>query len=274
MSIPRGRDGCDRRCAGARGCFLVLAAAVACGPALHPIPANLETDPGVLLARFSRWAEAIPSLAAEARLENYGPREVVKGRVTLVAERSGRLRVDAWTPTDQHLAVLLADREAFFYHERGAPECLSGLSCPRNLARLLPIGLGVREAVGVLFGVPPVYAPQAEWTMTFDRRAGAYELQSAVAGGAEQRLWLLPDGTPIRAELRQAGALAYRVEFSRHESLSGTLRPFAIHVVVPSQRSDLTIRYREIEPGVSPDEEDFVASCPEGLPTRVVPCED
>lgn len=245
-----------------------------CGPALHPLPADPITDPDLLLTRFARRTRTVGVLEAEARIEHYGETGVVKGRVTLLADPAGRLRADAWTPTDQHLATLTADRETFLYFERGAPECLTGLSCPRNLARLLPVGLGVREAVGVLAGVPPVYPASGPWALDFDRRVGAYLLRSPVAGDAVQRLWVLEDGTPVRAELDAPGGRVYRVEFSRFEERGGRRLPMRIHVQVPAERRDVTIRYRSLDPDARAAPGDFEFSCPEGLPVRTAACHD
>ncbi len=231
------------------------------------------TDADLLLHRLARQSDSPRTLQAEARIEHYAERGVVKGRVTLLVVRSGRLRADAWTPTDQHLATLVADCETFLYFERGAPECLTGLSCPRNLARLLPVGLGVRQAAAVLLGVPPVYPATGDWSIAFDRRVGAYRLESAIQGGV-QRLWVLEDGTTVRAELEASGRPVYRIEFSRFEDRGGHRLPTLIHAVVPSEGADLTIRYRSMEPDVEVGPEDFEFSCPEGLPLRVAPCHD
>lgn len=254
--------------------FGVVVCLLSCGPALHPMPADPISDPDLLLARFARRNRTSGTLAAEARIEHYGDRGVVKGRVTLLAEPSGRLRADAWTPTDQHLATLTADDETFFYFERGAPECLTGLSCPRNLARMLPVGLGVREAVGVLLGVPPVYPAAGPWSIAFDRRVGAYRLRSEVAGGGSQSLWVLEDGTPVLAELDASGRRVYRVEFSGFESHGGRRFPMQIHVRVPAEQGDLTIRYRHVDPDSQAEPGDFEFSCPEGLPVRTAACHD
>ncbi len=255
------------------GIWLVISG-LSCGAALHPVPADPVTDPEVLLARFARRTRTVGALAAEARIEHYGERGVVKGRVTLLAEPVGRLRADAWSPTDQHLATLVADRDTFFYFERGAPECLTGLSCPRNLARLLPVGLGVGEAVGVLLGIPPVYPASGPWTLEYDRCVGAYLLRSAVAGNGVQRLWVLEDGTPVRAELDAPGGRVYQVEFSWFEEQGGRGLPMRIRVQVPAERGDLTVLYRSVDPDARLAPEDFEFSCPQGLPVRVAPCHD
>lgn len=238
------------------------------------MPAQPITDPDLLLQRFARQCQAFGNLSAEARIERYDERGVLKGRVTFLADPAGRIRADAWSPTDQHLATLTADEEAFFYFERGAPECLTGLSCPENLGRLLPVGLRVREAVRVLFGIPPVYPPTGPWTIAFDQRVGAYRLQSEVTGGGVQRLWILEDGTPILAELGVSGRVHYRVEFSALESHGGRRFPGRIRVQVPSEKGDVTIRYRDVALDVPVEPGDFDFVCPQGLPVRVVPCQD
>jgi len=243
-----------------------------CGPTLHPLPVNPVTDPDVLLQRLADHRAGFTVLSAVARIENYSSRGVIKGRVTILSAMDGRLRVDGWTPTDSLVATLTADPDGFRFFERDGGECLTGPSCPENLGLLLPVGLEVREAAAVLFGIPPVRDVKAGWTVSFDRRVGAYELEADTPGGGVQRLWVREDGVPVAAERIENGERTYHMVASGFEFRGG--RPFPTRLGFKTSRhdTDLTVRYRSID--LEPDiiEGDWDFQCPQGVTVRRVRC--
>lgn len=255
--------------------LFVLLLFTACGPALHPLPTNPIKEPEELLSVFWRKSRVFEVVYAEARMEHYGPKGVAKGRVTLLIDPTeGKIRADAWTPTDQHVAVLTADSDKVFYFERGAPQCIVSPPCPEVLARMLPLGVGVKEVGQLLLGVPPVYADAGRWKMGFDRTVGAYLLESEMKGGGTQRLWIREDGVAVRAEMIALGTSHYRIFFSHFEEHHGRALPMHIKVELPLKGEALYVLYRKVEIGQSAAEEDFDVACPEGLPVKVETCEE
>ena len=78
------------------------------------------------------------------------------GKVSILANRSTeQLRVDAWTPTDDLVLSLVADKDGFHYFTRGEPICLIGPVCPSNVRALLPLGLDINHN-DALFAVPQI----------------------------------------------------------------------------------------------------------------------
>ncbi|NOZ00604.1 MAG: outer membrane lipoprotein-sorting protein [Deltaproteobacteria bacterium] len=244
-----------------------------CGPHLYPVPRNPITEPSVLLNRLDEHAGRFNRLSAVARLSSKSEQGSVRGRITVLADIGGRLRVDGWTPTDSLVATLTAGPEDFHYFERGAGECLTGRSCPENLALLLPVGMEVRPTVGFLFGIPPI-RPAPDWTMSFDRRSGAYELVSRIRGGDWQRVWIREDGIPVAAEFIEDEKLVFRMNASDFRKVSGRVFPMKVSLHATREDSSLTIKYRSVDLDPVIRDEDWDFTCPEGMGLRVVHCRD
>lgn len=255
--------------------LLACLAFLGCSSTLHPIPSSPIADPEVLFQRLSRRSSVLKALSATARLESYSSKGVVKGRITILADLQGRLRIDGWTPTDQWLGTLLALPDSFIYFERGAKECLVGPPCPRNIGMLLPINLELKEAIALLFGIPPIHQPKDGWTVAFDRKVGAYLLSSVVEGGGRQDLWLNEDGTPVAAELHDLGGLVYRFEARDFVSVAdGILFPRRIRAKTRADHNDVTILFRSLDFRPEISEGDFTLECPKGTLVKWVTCED
>ncbi len=243
-----------------------------CGGRLAPMPLNPVTDADVILDRMQSRKATFNALSVTARMELYSKNGVAKGRVTLLVDRSGRLRADAWTPSSDLIVSMKADRHTFDYFERGADACLSGVPCTRNLDRVLPLGLSLVDATAALFGFPPVLTPATPWSIRFDRTLGAYHLACGLEDGARQHLWIRDDGTPLRAEVIGINGLVYRAEFGDFEGTRSL--PRYLRFVTPRNDTDFTIRYRswDLVPDIS--DEDWVFECPQGLRTIPLPCEE
>jgi len=252
---------------------MLLLTGVACGPTIYDLPDEPITDAGTLLERYADRKGDFADLSAVARMNSRSSRGTVRGRVTFLAEIHGRIRVDGWTPTDSLVASLTADEHGFMYFERDADECLTGPSCPENLALLLPAGLGVKGVAGLLFGLPPIPEDIDGWKISFDRRVGAYELVSESKDGSVHRLWLYEDGAPGAAESRTGdGRLTFRMEAGDFKPMGGNRFPMKIKFKSDRDDTDLTVKYRSLE--LDPDilEDDWSFECPEGLGIRTVRC--
>jgi hypothetical protein len=240
---------------------------------LHPMPAVPVTDPSVLLDRLAQRKAAATTLSAVARIEVYSKQGVVKGRVTILADAAGRLRLDGWSPSDDLLTVLAADRDRFLYFERGAKGCLAGPSCRANVARMLPIGLDLPDAVLALFGLPPLVPAESPWSVAFDRKVGAYRVESRTADGV-QRLWLLDDGTPVRAERTRGKTLVWNVQLEDFDDAGGARLPRRMRFRSDREDLDVSLRYRSVTVPADAEAEDWQFECPAGLPVNDLPCEE
>jgi outer membrane lipoprotein-sorting protein len=210
-------------------------------------------------------------MSAEARMEGYSKSGHFRGRVLLIAERGKRLRIEAWTPTDQLVATLVADKDGFMFFDVARSECILGRACEENLQGFLPAGLKVQDSASALFGIPVLFAPEGGFSIAFDRKVGAYLLKSRVEGGGVQKVWITEDGKPLKTEVSQNGKLFYRMETTWMEDGSF---PKTIAIHVPRTKSDLFIRYKNVDVSYEPSDEDFEKVCPDGMKIFEALCKD
>jgi hypothetical protein len=198
----------------------------------------------------------------------------IRGRVSILADHSdSRIRVDAWTPTDDLVAAFVADSQRFLYYERGADSCLSGRSCPSNISLLLPTGLGVRESSSAVLGIPPLEGMEATARMDFDRKVGAYLLEAPVADGGLRRIWLRTDGAAMQAEEVVGRRLRWRMvlsDFRKVETGDSVPDRMRFESGVDGSILELAVRSGEVNPVIDPD--DWVFYCPDGMSVREVRC--
>lgn len=241
-----------------------------CAGALHPMPQAPIEDAMPLLALVRARADHLGTMAAEARLAGRSDRGRAQGRVSILADAALRhLRIDAWTPTDDLIAALVATPQGFHYFERGDRVCLTGPSCRDNLRLLLPLGLDLGDAIRALFGVPPGVEHDGPWEIHFDRRLGAYRLQHSPTPKRVVRVWVREDGRVLRGERRKDDRLEYRMDFGSFDS-SGAPNQIEFQSSTDHARIQVRIREREDNPALEP--EDWEPTCPRGASIRWMPC--
>ena len=254
--------------------FFILALSipvVSCAPSLYPAPINPETNPTVLIDRMLTRQAGLHALSATGRVESRTVDGTLKGRVTLLADIKGRLRVDAWTSTDNLVGAVSAGPEGFTYFQRGGA-CLVGDACRSNLGRVLPKGWDLDSLVHGLLGIPPMVQAAGPWIIDFDRRIGAYRLESKIAGGGVQRVWIRDNGAPLRYERDDHRRTAVRLDIPETAGEAGM--PARI-VSLRSGRgeTELTIRYSDLETNPDIDAADWILECPPGPDAVFLPCE-
>lgn len=250
-----------------------LAFAVACGPALHPLPARPESDPSILLARMEARQAGLRTLSAVGRAESRTSDGTVRGRVTVLADLAGRLRVDAWTPTDVLVGAIWVGPEGFTYIERGSPSCVVGTACPSNLGRFLPVGWDLESMVRALMGIPPIREVVGPWSLEFDRKVGAYRLASALVTGGTQRLWLREDGAAVRYERDHDGRAELRLDVERPGDGAGAPAR-KVRLRAGRGGTELAVRYTDVEANPEVPDEDWPLDCPDGTQVQVLPCQE
>ncbi len=249
----------------------LLLSIASCGPALHPLPEHPETDPSVLIARMEARQAGLHGLSAVGRAESSTSDGTVRGRVTVMADLAGRLRVDGWTPTDDLVLAVSAGPKGFTWYQRGGA-CVVGEACRSNLGRVLPKGWDLGSLVRGLLGIPPLKPATSPWTLGFDRKVGAYRLESNVADGGRQRLWIFDTGAAARYERDEGGRLAMRLDVEEPAEAPG-VPARKVRIRTGRGESELAVRYTHVEPNPEVSPEDWDVECPPDLGTRFLPCE-
>lgn len=243
-------------------------------------PPDAHTNPEAVLTAAREYIASGPKQAAiEARASQYSDRGALKGKLLILAQRSGRLRMEGLSPTDDTVSVLASDGERFTSFMRGEKTCWVGRACPDNVGRFASVPLELDELVGVLLGRPPVIVHDAV-SMKWDASVGAYRLELeggasdlGMARGRTQRLWVAHEGGRIvRVALLEGGRSKVDVRYSEFKRTGGQLVPGRLDIALARDATDLRLEYRDVDLDAVLSAEAFEFSCPEGTALEELPC--
>ena len=133
--------------------------------------------------------EQVRTLNGRVRATSWMGGDRVKATVLVLAERPGRLRLEAEVTLQGTVAVLATDGARFAFLDTRQNELRRGPACPANVASLIRIPLAPQDVAAILLGDgPPVAAaPAADDQVTWDADLGADVLDVARAGGGRLR---------------------------------------------------------------------------------------
>ena len=89
-----------------------------------------------------------------------------------------------------------------------------------------------------------------------------------------QRIWLLDDGTPVRAERTRGKALVWNVTLEDFGDAGGTRLPRRMRFRSDREDLDVSLRYRSVTVPAEAEAADWLFECPAGLPVNDLPCEE
>ncbi|MFT5432742.1 MAG: outer membrane lipoprotein-sorting protein, partial [Myxococcota bacterium] len=119
-------------------------------------PPGPTPDSAGLIEKMNQRVKKVSSFEYLTRMSYYGDSGARKGRVELLGEAPDRFRMEALTPSDDTVAILISDGSKFVSHERGQTRCMTGPACATNVSRLLPVSLEGPDLYAVLVGGAPV----------------------------------------------------------------------------------------------------------------------
>jgi hypothetical protein len=230
---------------------LSLTACTACGGVPRPRYPHTAPQQALTLHRLVR--EQVPSIRAEARVEQRGNEGRIKGTVYLLVERPSRVRFDVMTQFGP-IAILTSDGERFAYSDLRSKRFMTGVTCPANIARLLNVSLSAEQTVLLLLGGTPVLE-HTKSSVDWDSE-GFYRFVLHAADGQRQEADLeLPTErqrlTLLRSELFDSrGRSVWRATYDDYRPLGTggvtTELPFSVDVVQETAGTETRIRFKEV----------------------------
>jgi hypothetical protein len=237
---------------------IVALSLAACGG--FPPPKYPYTDASRALGLHRLVREQVPSIRAEARVEQRGDRGRIKGTVFLLVQRPGRVRFDVMTQFGP-IAILTSDGERFAYSDLRTKRFMTGATCPENIARLLNVSLTAEQTVLLLLGGTPVIE-HTRSSIDWDGD-GFYRIALHAADGQRQEVDL---GVPpadlevpmerqrlvlLRSELfDKKGRSVWRAAYSDYQRLKTggvtTDLPYAVDVAQETADTETRIRFKEV----------------------------
>lgn len=269
------------------GLYLSFAlAAVGCGSGL-PAPKYPFANGDQLLARHDSLFRELNGIRAEARVDQRGSQGRVRGTVLMFVERNGRVRFDVMTQFGP-VAILTSDAENFAFSDLREKKYLTGLTCPRNIARLLGVPLSAADTAHFLLGGTPVLvstSSEVKWNS-----AGYYTLILHGVKGEHQELdfQLDPGDTDrqpgeqrlslLRTELFDPkGDRIWRVSYADLQVVtSGQTRlrlPYTVRVEQTASKSDTLVRFKELKLNPTFSDEIFVQEPRPGMTEEEASCD-
>jgi len=260
---------------------VVLTAVLGACPGSHfDPPAEPHTSAEAVLELAREYIASGPGDAViEARASQYNDAGGLKGKLLILAQRPGRLRMEGLSPTDDSVSVLATDGARFTSYQRGQSTCWVGRACPSNVGRFASVPLDSDELVGVLLGRPPII-PHGGVAMKWDAAVGAYRLDLegvasdlGMAHGRTQRLWVAhADGRIVRTALLEDGKTRVDVTYSEFKRVGNQVVPGQLDVKLARDKTDLRLEYRSIDLATPLQPEAFVFDCPGGTSMEELPC--
>jgi hypothetical protein len=238
--------------------LFVLVGCTACGGVPAPKYPHTAADRALELHRLVR--EQVPSIRAEARVEQRGNQGRIKGTVYLLVERPSRVRFDVMTQFGP-IAILTSDGARFAFSDLREKRFLTGETCPANIARLLNVSLSAEQTVLLLLGGTPVIE-HVKSSVAWDSE-GFYRFVLHAADGQRQEVDLeVPEAhlqLPTerqrlvlrRSELFDArGRSVWRALYDDYRSLStGGVRtdlPYSVDVTQETAGTETRIRFKDV----------------------------
>jgi len=261
---------------------LTMGAALSACPGTHfDPPAEPYTSADAVLELARDYIASGPQEAViEARASQYSNAGGLKGKVLILAQRPGHLRMEGLSPTDDSVSVLATDGERFTSYQRGQSTCWVGRACPSNVGRFASVPLSSDELVGVLLGRPPLI-PYDSVAMKWDSAVGAYRLDLeggasdlGMAHGRTQRIWVAhSDGRIVRTALLEEGKTKVDVTYSEFKRVGERLVPARLDVKLAREETDLRLEYRDIDLKTALEPTAFVFECPAGTSLEEMSCQ-
>jgi outer membrane lipoprotein-sorting protein len=237
---------------------LLLTACTSCGGVPRPRYPHSQPLQALTLHRLVR--EQVPSIRAEARVEQRGNEGRIKGTVYLLVQRPSRVRFDVMTQFGP-IAILTSDGERFAYSDLRSKRFMTGVTCPANIARLLNVSLSAEQTVLLLLGGTPVLE-HTKSSVDWDSE-GFYRFVLHAADGQRQEVDLkvpaadleLPTERQrlvlLRSELFDSrGRSVWRATYDDYRRLSTggvtTELPYSVDVVQKTAGTETRIRFKEV----------------------------
>jgi hypothetical protein len=241
---------------------LVLVSGASCARRI-PLPRAYEaTSAAALAARMSATHSPLHGYSAEVRVTYFGPEGRIRTGGTLAVQRPASLRYEVSGPHGGVVTAFATNGLELQALEVASSHFLYGPATPANLDLLLPFAplrLGAPAWVSLLFGEAEV--PQ-EATLTYDDRTGRFVL-AWPEGPTVRRLEVDPATARVaRAVALEGERVLSQVSF---EERDGRGVPTSLHLSVASEKVELEVKLRDLEPDPELDASVFTLEPPAGV---------
>jgi outer membrane lipoprotein-sorting protein len=229
-----------------------------------------------LVAHLRAHAQRITSLRAETKVEHMGNGDRVKIRVSMLLARGGKLRFEAESPLAGAIATLVTDGKDFALLDLRNNKFLTGPANACNVARLIQIEMPPEMIMEALTGSAPIEGEPAG--VSWDPQRGGKEvLELKTPDGGKE--WIRFDARNrawdvLSAERKDAsGRVLWKIDHESFSDHGGIRLPEVSTLAQPTHKSEARIKFREVEPNVTPKEDVFHLTPPNGVQPELSSCQ-
>jgi outer membrane lipoprotein-sorting protein len=246
---------------------------VACCPRPWPKELTPLPDADAVLGAATAKHAGLTSLSGTAKVDSFGPKGRVRGRLVVVAERSGRLRFEAMSPFEQPISTLVTDGKSFALYDIAKKRYYKGPATPENVSRLLPIRMHPQEIALLLLGSAPVIAHDSV-ELARERCKTSYRILLAKRDGSAKQVLTVDaqELRPLQSRVYANGDLLYEVRFENPSPMGGFPLPRRIRFLAPRDKVDILLLYGD-DLAVNEKSEDdlFQLEVPRGATVEELP---
>jgi hypothetical protein len=232
--------------------------------------------------------QQVRTLNGRVRATSWMGGDRVKATVLVLAERPGRLRLEAEVTLQGTVAVLATDGARFAFLDTRQNELRRGPACPANVASLIRIPLAPQDVAAILLGDGPPVAPAAadDDKVTWDGDLGADVLDLAAPNGGRTHYAIKQLGGRVQIAAVTAVATGsspiWRVSFEDFTDVRASTDPTAPALSLPEtihfaegttsfdDGVEIHFKDRTLNDPSPPDA--FTLTAPPNTPTLEVPC--
>jgi hypothetical protein len=242
-------------------------------PPAPPPPTAIHPSAGKLLLRLAERERAVKNFWAKVETRIKNRREEASADGFLMGLAPDRLRLELIDPVGRPRLIFTSSgrkpgtigQMGLLVHSEG--KFYVGDASPRNLGRVLPLGLGLPEVFTLLAGGTPLIRHtygRVDWLAG----PGQYRLRlGGDPGGMYQVLWFAgPDLNLVRSEvLDKKSQVLFRAVFSDFRPVGQQRFPMHLVMSVPSGKVLVEFKYVWLKVNVTMNERPFLVQPPEGV---------
>jgi outer membrane lipoprotein-sorting protein len=255
---------------------LLAVTSCCCGPGPVNGPASVPSA-DTLIAELRGHQAQLHSLRGATKMDYISPEGRTKVTVNLAVARPGRLRLEAENPISGHTeGTLVTDGRTFALLDVRANRFLRGPALACNVARMTRIAMPPDDVALILLGSAPLLPHERAEVGYVSAGGGREVLTLHLRGGARERIAVSRRTRDVvEAELQGAdGRPIWRLAHEDFRSVGSVRLPRKTKFAEPRGKSDILIRYKDVEANAAIPDTVFTLAPPPGMVVNVVGCED
>jgi hypothetical protein len=219
-------------------------------------------DPAFVIRTLRHRDALVRSLAGEGRLSLDSPEGSGTLRVAVEVARPDRIYLESADLFGTPRGTFATDGERFAFYRPDEKVFVEGPATAEAIGRFLPVDLAPEELADLLLATFPILDGEAR--MEVDPDASAYVIVISAPEGRQRLTVGTRDLRLISIETRGARSYDAFLEAFDDRVLPGQVFPKGIHVVLPSRKTEVRLRYGDIALNREPDPASFRLAPPPG----------